>query len=132
METKKEMMGVTFQGSVTFQGPMFDIHDNQHVTIVSREHESAACADESSAMLDEHQREIIEKLRPIFYGIEEEAKNFLLSIQNATPRQIADMVNQMVKDGKISELSSHRPLWKVLHDCGLYDRSESNWNTYVK
>ena len=34
METKKEMMGVTFQGSVTFQGPMFDIHDNQHVTIV--------------------------------------------------------------------------------------------------
>ena len=37
METKKEMMGVTFQGSVTFQGPMFDIHDNQQVTIVSRE-----------------------------------------------------------------------------------------------
>lgn len=126
METKKEMMGVTFQGSVTFQGPMFDIHDNQHVTIVQRG------ADKSSAMLDEHQREIIEKLRPIFYGIEEEAKNFLLSIQNATPRQIADMVNQMVKAGKISELSSHRPLWKVLHDCGLYDKSESNWNTYVK
>lgn len=126
METKKEMMGVTFQGSVTFQGPMFDIHDNAHVTIVQRG------ADNSSAMLDEQQRAIIEKLRPIFYGIEEEAKNFLLSIQNATPRQIADTVNQMVKDGKISELSSHRPLWKVLHDCGLYDRSESNWNTYVK
>ena len=30
---KEEMMGVTFQGDVTFQGPMFDIHDNEHVHI---------------------------------------------------------------------------------------------------
>lgn len=27
------MMGVTFSGDVTFQGPMFDIHDNEHVHI---------------------------------------------------------------------------------------------------
>ena len=27
------MMGVTFTGNVTFQGPMFDIHDNEHVHI---------------------------------------------------------------------------------------------------
>lgn len=34
MEKKaSEMMGVTFNGSVTFNGPMFDIHDNQHVHI---------------------------------------------------------------------------------------------------
>lgn len=26
-----EMMGVTFSGPVTFNGPMFDIHDNEHV-----------------------------------------------------------------------------------------------------
>ena len=32
---KKEMMGVTFNGTVTFNGPMFDIHDNEHVTIVN-------------------------------------------------------------------------------------------------
>ena len=47
METKKEMMGVTFQGSVTFQGPMFDIHDNQHVTIVSREQQKTEAGEES-------------------------------------------------------------------------------------
>ena len=35
MMDKKEMMGVTFNGSVTFNGPMFDIHDNEHVTIVN-------------------------------------------------------------------------------------------------
>ena len=35
MKVKKKMMGVTFNGSVTFNGPMFDIHDNEHVTIVN-------------------------------------------------------------------------------------------------
>lgn len=33
MENNKDMMGVTFTGNVTFQGPMFDIHDNEHVHI---------------------------------------------------------------------------------------------------
>ena len=36
METERkanEMTGVTFNGSVTFNGPMFDIHDNEHVHI---------------------------------------------------------------------------------------------------
>ena len=35
MKEKSEMMGVTFNGSVTFNGPMFDIHDNLHVTVVN-------------------------------------------------------------------------------------------------
>ena len=29
-------MGVTFNGSVTFNGPMFDIHDNEHVHITTQ------------------------------------------------------------------------------------------------
>ena len=34
MERKSsDALGVTFTGSVTFNGPMFDIHDNQHVHI---------------------------------------------------------------------------------------------------
>ena len=34
-EKLKEKVGVTFNGNVTFNGPMFDIHDNQQVTVVS-------------------------------------------------------------------------------------------------
>ena len=34
-EKLKEKVGVTFNGSVTFNGPMFDIHDNEQVTVVS-------------------------------------------------------------------------------------------------
>ena len=33
MGKKNEHLGVTFTGSVTFNGPMFDIHDNEHVHI---------------------------------------------------------------------------------------------------
>ena len=34
MERKtSEALGATFTGSVTFNGPMFDIHDNQNVYI---------------------------------------------------------------------------------------------------
>ena len=37
MEGKEKIAGVTFNGSVTFNGPMFDIHDNQQVTIVRQD-----------------------------------------------------------------------------------------------
>ena len=41
-------------------------------------------------------------------------------------------VCKLVQAKKISEMSKHRDLWKVLHDCGIYDKSESNWNQQVK
>ena len=40
-QTKTQALGATFYGSVTFNGPMFDIHDNYHVTIVNSEESSA-------------------------------------------------------------------------------------------
>ena len=48
------------------------------------------------------------------------------------PTQITDKVNQLVREKKISDMSKHRDLWKVLHDSGIYDKSESNWNQQVK
>ena len=85
-----------------------------------------------SAQLDEQQQDVVEKLKPMFYGQIEDAKAFLVSIQGMKPTQITDKVNQLVSDKKISDMSKHRDLWKVLHDCGIYDKSESNWNQQVK
>jgi hypothetical protein len=85
-----------------------------------------------SAELDEQQKDVVERLRPIFYGQIDDAKAFLVSIQGMKPTQIIDKVNQLVKAKKISEVSKHRDLWKVIHDCGIYDKSESNWNQQVK
>ena len=85
-----------------------------------------------SAQLDEQQQDVVEKLKPMFYGQIEDAKAFLVSIQGMKPTQITDKVNQLVGEKKISDMSKHRDLWKVLHDCGIYDKSESNWNQQVK
>lgn len=81
--------------------------------------------------LIDKQKEIVCKLKPIFFGDEEEVNRFLLDIQGMKSKQITDRVNLLVKDNVISDLSRKRDLWKVLHDFGLYDKSESNWNSQV-
>ena len=79
----------------------------------------------------ENRKEIVAKLKPIFYNDEEEANNFLSEIQGMKAKQITDRVNQLVRARMISEMSRKRELWMVLHDYGLYEKSESNWNSQV-
>ncbi len=86
----------------------------------------------STAELDDKQQDIAEELKPIFFGQIEETKKFLLSIQGMKPTQITAKVNELVKENKISDLSKNRDLWKVLHNCGIYTPTESNWNQQVK
>jgi hypothetical protein len=62
MKDMKEMTGVTFNGSVTFNGPMFDIHDNDHVTIVSSEREGKTKTEEKSETPAELQTEEARRL----------------------------------------------------------------------
>ena len=128
MDKKGQWMGhVTVQGSVTFNGPMFDIHDNQNVHIHHGKEEVTP-----SAAVDEGQQELVEVLKPMFYGSVGEARAFLQGIQGMKATQVTDRVNQLVTARKLSEISKHRDLWKVLHDNGLYLKSESNWNQQVK
>ena len=75
--------------------------------------------------------ELVSRLKPIFYGDEKEARNFLSDIQDMKPRQITAKVTQLVREKKISSLSKGRELWTVLHDSGLYQPTESNWNMQV-
>ena len=84
-----------------------------------------------SAQLNDQQQDVVEKLKPMFYGQVEDAKTFLVSIQGMKPKQITDRVNQLVNERKISDISRKRDLWSVLHDYGLYDKTESNWNSQV-
>ena len=59
---KTQVLGATFYGSVTFNGPMFDIHDNQHVHI--------------------HSEQL--KKRTSLYASEEEIKEAILALLEAT------------------------------------------------
>jgi len=121
METKKEMMGVTFQGSVTFQGPMFDIHDNQHVTIVSREQQKTEAGEES---------ELGRRLVP-FFNREEEAMKFPERIRGLKDKAIARVVNQLWEKGVIVDSTTKLELWEVLHEFGAYTTGVTNWNAQV-
>ena len=82
--------------------------------------------------LDEEKRVVVNRLKPMFFGNEREATRFLASIRGMRPTQITDLVNLWVSERKISDLSRKRDLWQVLHDYGVYTRSESNWNSQVK
>ena len=81
---------------------------------------------------DEEQPDVIDRLTPMFYGDAENAKTFLRSIRGMKPTQITEKVNQLVGERKISDMSKHRDLWKVLSDCGIYDKSETNWNRQIR
>ena len=78
------------------------------------------------------QQQVVDRLKPLFFGVEEEARAFFTQIQGMKATQITAKVNQLVVEKKISDMSQHRDLWTVLHDCGLYDKSESNWNQQVR
>ena len=85
---------------------------------------------EQKCVID-NRKEIVAKLKPIFYNDETEASSFLSEIQGMKAKQITDRVNQLVRQRVISEMSRKRELWLVLHDYGLYDKSESNWKSQV-
>ncbi len=81
--------------------------------------------------LHEEHIDIVEKLAPCFYGNEKDAREFLAAIRGMQPVQITALVNDWVKERKISDRSKKRPLWKVLHNAGLYDRTDRTWNSQV-
>jgi len=62
----------------------------------------------------------------------EEAKKFLKTIAVMPQKEIPDVVNRLVSEKIISNRSHKHDLWKILHDEGIYLRTESNWNMYVR
>lgn len=82
--------------------------------------------------VDEQLAATVEKLKPIFFGIEEEARSFLMGIQGAKPTLVTERVNQLVMEKKISEISRKRDLYVILHEAKLYEPSEQNWCNQVK
>lgn len=76
--------------------------------------------------------EVAERLLPIFYNDKAAVRDFLSTCLRMKSTQITDVVNRLVKERVISDRSKGRDLWQVLHDYGIYDKTESNWNMRVK
>ena len=78
--------------------------------------------------------DIVSKLLPIFYNKEEDVRQFLNEIRGMATEDITELVNQWVKEKRISDYGNSRKgvLWEILHNAGLYSKSRSNWNGRVK
>lgn len=75
---------------------------------------------------------IVELLKPIFYGEENNVKEFLALIKDKTDIDITYNVSQWIKESKISNRSKGRPLWQVLHAAKFYRATEQNWNAALR
>ena len=76
---------------------------------------------------------LLERLKPIFYNNEADARLFLKEIAGMPPNDITDLVNRWVQDKRISDYGYSRKgmLWEILKDAGLYTKSRQNWNRRV-
>ena len=100
------------------------------VVIVENETQvdSPAEIEECADMIDE----LINRLCPIFYNDVNQAKEFLNKIRGMKATQITELVKDLRTKNIISEMSCHRDLWFILHEVGLYTKTESNWNERIK
>ena len=102
------------------------------LNILTGEHAHVSYHGGGEEAVSNDQQQVVDRLKPLFFGVEEEARAFFTQIQGMKATQITAKVNQLVVEKKISDMSQRRDLWTVLHDCGLYDKSESNWNQQVR
>jgi len=79
----------------------------------------------------EKEDDVVAKLKPIFWGNKDEARDFLRSIYNRGNKEITDTVVQRINEKKLSQDSCKRNLWTILYENGLYSAKENNWGRMI-
>lgn len=80
---------------------------------------------------DDPRKQLIDELSPIFRHSHQQARDFLAAAEGMKPCMITQLVARLLRERKVDEDLCHRPLWKILHDTGIYKPSESNWNKRI-
>ena len=124
-EKLKEKVGVTFNGSVTFNGPMFDIHDNEQVTVVSElpKGEEAKKASQTSTIPSELDNDRARNIVQRFVDAGMLDGQFQPLVSRAQAALIADAVSMqlnIVKKWKVFE-----SLWKRKNIRNDYNKAFS-------
>jgi len=135
-------LGVTFNGNVTFQGPMFDIHDNEHVQIIHQgmtgekkkdgeELPEQEAKSGGSGLRTEEEREvgiIEEKKLRLSESRQEIADRIMMWVQKGDwlDDKVADGVRTMMSE----MLTRSEVLWQLLEQ-GRGDRVRIVWQNIV-
>lgn len=82
--------------------------------------------------MTEEEQKVSQELKGFFFGDEEEASRFVVAVRGKKPVEVVKVVNQLLKDRKVSDASCGKSMWKVLNDNGMYDATYANWNSQIK
>lgn len=98
--------------------------------------------EESSQETDDEQEEVGDdavpqddlkkKLLPFFYNDDAEVERFVEKVRDAKPVDVTATVNELLRERKISDMSCLKPLWKLMHLHGLYERTYTNWEKQIR
>ena len=75
---------------------------------------------------------LVELLKPAFYNIEDDARDFLRRINGLDNQGVTDVARQFVKDKKITPSKKGRFIWQYLHAAKLYHATEQNWTAAMR
>ena len=109
--------GIAFTGDIHIQGDMFNIHDNQSVTIVHSGELKREPAEDEELL----------NLIHIYFKDEDTAKRFLEQIQALRNDEARIDLVKRYRDNRLC-LNTSKALWQALYDMGLYGKSYANWN----
>ena len=79
-----------------------------------------------------HENTLVVLLKPAFYNIEDDARDFLRRIQGLDNQGVTDVARQFYHDKKISESKKGRFIWRILTAAKMYDRVEQNWTAALR
>lgn len=74
-----------------------------------------------------HENTLVALLKPAFFNIEDDARDFLRRIQGLDNQGVTDVAWQFLHDNKITPSKKGRFIWTVLKAANLYNATEQNW-----
>lgn len=74
-----------------------------------------------------HENTLVALLKPAFFNIENDARDFLRRIQGLDNQGVTDVAWQFLHDNKITPSKKGRFIWTVLKAANLYNATEQNW-----
>ncbi len=118
-ENNESLPGITFTGSITVNGPMFDIHDNQQVTISTPGVKPPA----GGTAANNHDEEFFRFIHPEIGDDEawriHQAVKRLVTTQKVA--EICSYLHELKKTGKVLLPQNPRVMYEELKKLGMPD-----------
>lgn len=136
-EKKQVVGGITFTGNITVNGPMFDIHDNQHVHIGIPVKDKVKEKSLQSGSEDVKEAKVMEEVVEIEEGCGELLVNDVFSddlfTSNKQLLQLHTILRQSVSTGEQDKIDLSKGLewywlYEAIYDAGLFETRSNREN----